>query len=130
MNRSVGTRDLDVPQTGLRGLFARIYGQRRRGATVAAAVLTLAVGYHVVFGQNGLTAYEQKLQDAKALDQHLKALSAENERLEGHVARLQSDPGSIEHEAREELHYTRPGEVIVQLPNEKPSTSLDENLKQ
>ena len=130
MNRSIGTRESEVPQTGLRGLFARIYGQRRRGATIAAAMLTLGVGYHVVFGQNGLTAYEQKLQDARSLDQHLKMLSAENERLEGHVARLQSDPGSIEHEAREQLHYTRPGEVIVQLPNEKAATSINENLQQ
>jgi len=36
--------------------------------------------------------------------------------LKGHVDRLQSDPNAIEHQAREELHYTRPGEVIVYMP--------------
>jgi cell division protein FtsB len=36
--------------------------------------------------------------------------------LKGHVDRLQSDPNAIEHQAREELHYTRPGEVIYTLP--------------
>jgi cell division protein FtsB len=94
------------------------YAQRRRFATVAAAALSVAVGYHVVFGQNGLTAYEKKKADALALSQQLRMLTDENEALRGHVERLQSDPGAIEHQAREELHYTRPGEVIVTLPLE------------
>ena len=88
----------------------------RMAATAAAAVLTLAVGYHVVFGQNGLTAYRQKRENARALEYQVKALERENEALKGHVERLASDPGAIEHQAREELHYTRPGEVIVTLP--------------
>ena len=88
----------------------------RMVATAAAAVLTLAVGYHVVFGQNGLTAYRQKRENARALEYQVKVLERENEALKGHVERLASDPGAIEHQAREELHYTRPGEVIVTLP--------------
>ncbi len=92
------------------------WAQRRRVATVAAAALTVAVAYHVVFGANGLTMYEQKRAENHALTQQLDALSRENEALHGHVDRLQSDPGAIEHEAREELHYTRPGEVIITLP--------------
>jgi cell division protein FtsB len=94
------------------------YAQRRRFATVAAASLSVAVGYHVVFGQNGLTAYEKKKADALALSEQLRLLTDENESLRGHVERLQNDPGAIEHQAREELHYTRPGEVIVTLPLE------------
>ena len=71
-----------------------------------------------MFGQNGLTAYQKKKDDAKALAQQLDALRTENEALKGHVERLDHDPGAIEHQAREELHYTRPGEVIVTLPPE------------
>ena len=93
----------------------------RMYATAAAAVLTLAVGYHVVFGQNGLTAYEQKKQDARMLSQEMRDLNAENDELKGHVERLENDPGAIEHQAREALHYTRPGEVIVTLPAEPSS---------
>jgi len=81
-------------------------------------VLACAVGYHVVFGQNGLTAFEKKKQDARMLQQELRDLNAENETLKGHVERLENDPGAIEHQARETLHYTRPGEVIVTLPPE------------
>ena len=32
------------------------------------------------------------------------------------VQRLQSDPEAIEREAREKLHYAKPGEVIVAMP--------------
>lgn len=95
------------------------YGQRRRLATVAAAALALALGYHVVFGQNGLTAYQGKMNETQTLGQQLQTLSEENDALKGHVERLLTDPGAIEHQAREELHYTRPGEVIITLPVER-----------
>ena len=32
------------------------------------------------------------------------------------VQRLESDPEAIEREAREKLHYTKQGEVVVALP--------------
>ena len=88
----------------------------RKVATGAAAVLALAMAYHVIFGQNGLTAYQQKRQETRALTQQLQSLQRENDLMRGHVSRLQDDPNAIEHQAREELHYTRPGEVIYTLP--------------
>jgi len=124
MIRSTSTRPSEAPTTGLRGLLDRLYGQRRRCATIAAAALAVGVGYHVIFGPNGLTVYEQKRQDAQSLEQQVKVLTEENDHLKGHVDRLENDPGAIEHQAREELHYTRPGEVIVTLPNETPATSV------
>jgi cell division protein FtsB len=72
-------REPAVELTGVRRWLQQMYGHRRRFATVAAAVLALAMGYHVVFGQNGLTAYEKKKQDAKALAQQLQALQDEND---------------------------------------------------
>lgn len=98
----------------------RLYEQRRRIATVAAALLVVGVAYGVVFGHNGLTVYGQKRTETRELDRELKTLGKENETLAGHVERLQSDPNAIEHQAREELHYTRPGEVIVTLPPDRP----------
>jgi cell division protein FtsB len=104
---------------GLQRWCASIYSVRRRIATAAAALLVLGFGSHVVFGQNGLMAYDQKRQDTKTLDAELKNLQRENEVLKAHVDRLQNDPSAIEHQAREELHYTRPGEVIYALPAPK-----------
>jgi cell division protein FtsB len=104
------------------GDFAYLYERGQSGwrkvATGAATLLAIGLGYHVIFGQNGLTAYQQKRQDAQSLDRQLHSLQRENELLKGHVERLKNDPNAIEHQAREELHYTRPGEVIYTLPAE------------
>jgi len=96
----------------------RLYGLRRKIATAAAAVLAVLLGFHVVFGQNGLTAFRNKRTDLRDLQTEVRTLQRENGRLQGHVDRLTSDPNAIEHQAREDLHYTRPGEVIVTLPPE------------
>ena len=116
----MGSPDTIGAGTAGSGVFVRLFLKAhtgwRRVATVAAAALAIGLGYHVVFGQNGLTAYQQKSRDAKMLDNQLKSLARENELLKGHVERLQNDPNAIEHQAREELHYTRPGEVIYTLP--------------
>jgi len=102
------------------GAIVRLYERSQVGwrkvATGIAALLAVGMGYHVIFGQNGLTVYQQKRQDAQTLDRQLHNLQRENELLKGHVDRLQNDPNAIEHQAREELHYTRPGEVIYTLP--------------
>ena len=102
-------------------LYDRVHAEWRKIATAAAAVLAVGMGYHVVFGQNGLTAYQQKRQDSQMLQSQLRSLQRENELLKGHVERLQNDPNAIEHQAREELHYTRPGEVIYTLPTTPPA---------
>jgi cell division protein FtsB len=90
---------------------------RRKAATLAAAALAVGVGYHVVFGANGLIVYEKKRQETQQLTHQTLELQRENDVLKGHVERLQSDPNAIEHQAREQLHYTRPGEVIYALPS-------------
>jgi cell division protein FtsB len=101
----------------VRARYARLSMGHRKVATLAAAALALAVGYHVVFGANGLTVYEQKRHETHMLKQEMLDLQRENDQLQGRVDRLQSDPNAIEHQAREELHYTRPGEVIYALPS-------------
>lgn len=94
----------------------RAYLWRRRGATLAIAALAVGMAYGVVFGHNGLTAFAHKREEARTLQQEMQELQKQNERLNEHVDRLQNDPSAIEHEAREELHYTRAGEVIYTLP--------------
>ena len=102
----------------------RFRSWKRRGATVAVGALAFAMGYGVIFGHNGLTAFVTKRAEEKSLITQRIELEKENERLAGHAERLQNDPGAIEHEAREELHYTRADEVIVTLPAAKPSTEV------
>lgn len=94
-----------------------VYLWRRRAATIATGALALGMAYGVIFGHNGLTAFVHKREEAGELQQQMQQLQKENERLTEHIDRLQSDPDAIEHEAREELHYTRSGEVIYTLPD-------------
>lgn len=88
------------------------YRMRRRIATAAVIAAALFFGYHAIFGENGVNVYEQRRAEDKAVQKHIGELEQENARLQQQVKALQTDPDAIEHEARERLHYARPGEVI------------------
>jgi cell division protein FtsB len=91
------------------------HGWRPAGTFVAVA-LALLFGWGVVNGKHGLSAWEQQRTQDKQLRQEIQDLQQENAHLRDHIQRLKSDPDAIEHEAREQLHYARPGEVIYTLP--------------
>jgi cell division protein FtsB len=113
------------PEQGITGrIGAAIYRVRRRIASGLVVVLAVFLGYYVVFGRNGINSYEQKRVEDRQLDRQIDALQQENNRLKDHVTRLKNDPNSIEYEAREKLHYARPGEVIYTLNNQpQPANS-------
>jgi cell division protein FtsB len=115
--------ETNSPNSEKAGLFAALRAAckalsagRRKLATGAAALLALGVLYHVVAGANGLTVYEQKRQETHRLNLKVTELQIENDHLKDHVVRLQSDPSAIEQQAREQLRYTKPGEIIYALP--------------
>ena len=85
---------------------------RRRLATGAVVVAALFFGYHAIFGENGVSVYEQRRSEDAAIRKHIGELQQENAQLQQQVKALKTDPDAIEHEARERLHYARPGEVI------------------
>lgn len=99
--------------------FAGIYRIRRRLATTLAIFLAVFLAYHVVFGRNGLNNYEQKRAQDKVLRQQIEALQQQNQQLQIHNAHLKNDPDAIEFEARQKLHYAKPGEVIYKLNNQQ-----------
>jgi cell division protein FtsB len=88
----------------------------RPAGTLIALALILVFGWGVVNGRHGLSAWEQQRVKDKELRKDIDDLQQENSKLRDHVDRLKSDPGAIEHEAREQLHYAKPGEVIYNLP--------------
>jgi cell division protein FtsB len=89
------------------------YGQRRRIATVFAIVIAVLVGYHALFGANGVVAYRAKRSEDHLLAQQLEKMKVENAHLKSHVEHLKTDPDAIEYEAHTRLRYTRPDQVIV-----------------
>jgi cell division protein FtsB len=92
------------------------YGVRRRGATVAVLVLTAWLFVHVMFGANGMVVFRQKRAEYKSLQTEIDALQKENNGYSKQINSLQTDPKTIEKEAREKLHYTRVGEVVYVSP--------------
>jgi cell division protein FtsB len=85
----------------------------RPAGTVIAIVLALLVTWHAVYGNHGLSIWQQKRVEDRALQQEIKDLQQENAQMRQHIDHLNSDPDAIEREAREKLHYAKPGEIIV-----------------
>ena len=101
-----------------------LYRSRRRLATAGVAALVCLMAFHVIFGPNGMVVYQQKRTEYKALEKELDSLQQENERLNQKIKALRTDPKTIEKEAREQLRYARPGEVVYSLPAEKPQAAV------
>jgi cell division protein FtsB len=93
----------------------------RPAGSVVALALALLLGWHVFNGKHGLSVWYQKRAEDRQLQREIKDLEQENARLREQVERLKSDPNAIEIAARLGLHYAKPNEVIVVLP-EKPKT--------
>jgi len=71
---------------------------------------------HVVFGANGMVVYRQKKAEYQSLEKEINGLQKDNANYSEEIKALKSDPETIEREAREQLHYTRPGEVVYVAP--------------
>ncbi len=93
-----------------------VYEFRTRFATGAVVAVAAWLFIHVVFGANGAAAYTQKKSDYKILQKDIARLQQENDDYTARIKGLQSDPKMIEKEAREQLHYAKPGEVIIVSP--------------
>lgn len=89
----------------------------RRVGTAAAALLTIALLLHAIFGANGMVVYREKRSEMQTLQVEVDRLQKENERYINQIHSLKSDPAAIEKEAREQLHYTRRGEIVYVSPD-------------
>jgi cell division protein FtsB len=107
----------DRSMAKLRPRLTLLYSMRRRLATAAVAVVTIWLFTHVMFGANGMVVYREKKTEYQSLRKQIEDLQKENDRYEQQVKSLQTpDPSTIEKEAREQLHYARPGEVVYVAP--------------
>jgi cell division protein FtsB len=88
----------------------------RPAGTVVAVALAALLMWHVINGKHGLSVWQQKRAEDRELQKEIKDVQQENAQLRQQIDRLKSDPDAIEHEAREKLHYAKPGEVIYTLP--------------
>ena len=103
--------------------IAYVYRMRRRIATFCVVAAALLFGYIGFFGNNGINMYVQKRAKGRALAQHITDLEQQNARLQQQIQSLKTDPDAIEYEARQRLHYARPGEVIWTEPSAPSATT-------
>jgi cell division protein FtsB len=96
-------------------------------ATIGIFVLALWLGTHVIFAANGMMVYQQKRSEYRRLQTEINDLQQENERYTDQIKSLKSDPNAIEKEAREQLRYARPGEVIYVVPADSQSNRPQPN---
>jgi cell division protein FtsB len=93
----------------------------RPAGTGIAVVLALLVTWHVVYGKHGLSVWQQQRTEDRTLQQEIKDLDEQNAQMRQQIQRLQTDPLAIAHEARQRLHYAKPGEVIITLEDQPPA---------
>jgi cell division protein FtsB len=99
-----------------RPIWSVLHAERRRLATAGVAMLAAWLFLHVMFGANGMVIYRSKLAERQKLQADIDKLQKENDLYMQQIRSLQSDPKAIEKEAREQLHYARPGEVVYVAP--------------
>jgi cell division protein FtsB len=93
----------------------------RPAASAVAVSLAVLILWQGVNGKNGLRVWIEKRAEDRQLRKQIDDLNQENARLRDRVERLKSNPDAINQVAREQMHYAKPNEVIVQLPPEKNS---------
>ena len=86
---------------------------RRALRAATLAVIALAI---LGFGGQSLGRLWNMKREVDGLEREIATLGAETDRLSASVARLRSDPDSIEQIAREELGLVKPGERVLKLP--------------
>ena len=99
-----------------RPIWSVLHAERRRLATAAVAMLAAWLFLHVMFGANGMVIYRSKRAEKQKLQADIDKLQKENDLYMQQIRSLQNDPKAIEKEAREQLHYARPGEVVYVPP--------------
>ncbi len=100
---------------------------KRKVAIAATVALAGLIFYHVVFGANGWVVYQNKKAEYRRLQKEIDQLQTKNTSLQKEIEGLKSDPKAIEKEAREQLHLTRPGEVVYVMPQQPAKTSPPAN---
>lgn len=112
--------DIRVAVDRFEDVRERARRRRKTLASVGMIMIAVLLAYHVFAGTNGISVYFKKKAENRSLQQELDQLRKENEELNHRVKALKSDPQTIEKEAREQLKYAKPGEVIYVMPEHKP----------
>jgi cell division protein FtsB len=88
----------------------------RRMTQAAIVFMFLAWTTYLIVGPGGLATLRERQREQRALEREVQELKQHNERLVKRQEALRRDPKAMEKVAREEMKYSRPGEVVYTLP--------------
>jgi len=97
----------------MQGLVSRI-------AIGVFGLLTVAMILLAIFDDRGALAIREKRQQLEELNRDIDDATQRNEELRGEIDALRSDPKAIEKRAREQLKLLKPGEIVIQTPEDSP----------
>jgi cell division protein FtsB len=138
VNRGIPNSDEPVRVSGAeteqQPFFEHLVDFFRRNALyfLIAGLILLIV--QDIFGTHGVVAMRRSQVEANQIRQEIKQLDDENKRLDGNVKDLNSDPATIEGQARMD-GLKRPGEVVFQIQTKqsdaatptRPKSSVTKN---
>lgn len=84
-----------------------------------AVVIFFAMGFFIIFGNNGLADLRQARKEHDHLVEKNQAIRQENVILYREIDRMNHDPYYLEEVARKELGVIGPGEVVIRMKNEQ-----------
>jgi cell division protein FtsB len=108
----------------LKAFGNRVYGMRRKLATWGLFLFAAYVAVHVVFGANGWMVYEKKKAEYRHVTSDVERMKQENDQLAQKIKALQTDKKTIEKEARTQMGYAKPGEIIYVIPAPPPKADV------
>jgi cell division protein FtsB len=99
-------------------------GMRQRVALAIAVTATTALIAVVIFGSRGLLHLQTLTREQDELGRRITLLLHENEQLRERIHHLRTDDRTLERLARDQLGFTRPGEVIYRFGT-RPDLATD-----
>ncbi|GAC1658861.1 MAG: hypothetical protein NVS9B15_20900 [Acidobacteriaceae bacterium] len=115
-------------QRGGRVLSNVALGVRRKAAAVLLVALTIPIAYKAIYGTHGWIAYHEEVSDSEKLDREIAELKSRNDQTAAQIKALKTDPNVIEREAREQLHYVRPNDVVIAIPPNQSESAKNAKL--
>lgn len=113
----------------LQPLWGIAYRIRRQLATWGLFLFAALLAVHVIFGTNGWMAYEKKKAEYRKVTQEVQQIQQENEQIQQDITELKTNPEAIARQARNQLKYAKPNEVVIYLPPPKQEATSTAQAK-
>lgn len=97
-----------------------------RGLKLTVLFTLLLAIYTIIFGDNNIFKYFEKVKVRNELISQVESLKLENKKLQRTIDYLQNDPFYIEKKARENLGLVKDGEEVYVILNYKKPQPKDE----